>query len=103
MLGFACQEFKHHAQGPGSYQKPLQPHGILDAGKVPHWARMALKGATRCLTNSFTTIGAVTSSSCNLANLFQTQIRRQSESFVCPHPELGEAGAQGVKSRGLNA
>ena len=28
------------------------------------------RGAMHCLTNSFTTIGTVTSSSCNLANLF---------------------------------
>lgn len=58
--------------------------------------------ATRYLMNSFTTIGAITSTSCSLANLFQTQVRRQSESFAWPQPELGEAGTPGVRSRGLH-
>ena len=58
------------------------------------------RGATRCLKNSFTNIGTITSSSCSLANLFQTQVRHRLESFACPKLELGEASTPGVRSRG---
>ena len=71
---------------------PARPH----IGREWHW-----RGVMRCLTNSFTTIDAVTSSPYILANLFQMQVRRQSESFTGPQPELGVASAQGVRSRGL--
>jgi len=57
----------------------------------------------RRLTNSLTTIDVVTPASFSLANPEKTCASYGSASSASPQSELGSAGADGMRSRGLHA